>query len=161
MSTFKDEPAVGSAKKTGEKRRMLGMAIMAVSIPLSLAWMVEAATYGRGFISTYLAPIAFLGPICSSLLFASSNSKRRFQFHLSTALAMMLVSAVYVGLNAIPEERDQGVFFGFPFKFLAIGTKDAPRLFLWQGLLSDSWIFLLLLGFTWFVSEWWIRRRAE
>lgn len=42
---------------------------------VALAWFIESATLGRGFISTYLAPFAF-GPLLIAALM-HINEKRR------------------------------------------------------------------------------------
>ena len=50
-------------------RRKLGWVLLwAVSAALSVAWLIEASTVGRGFISTYLAPFAIVGNLVTILL---------------------------------------------------------------------------------------------
>jgi hypothetical protein len=113
--------------------------------------------------------------------------RRRFQFHLSTALAMMVIAGVFVGLNTIPHEIEPPPFdwrtelqrsssmdirklivarqYGFPFTFLrTISLKDDPlwwRVADWIHFAADFCIVLLLLSITWFVSERIIQRRAK
>ncbi len=41
--------------------RAASWVVFGVAALVSVAWLVEACTVGRGFISTYLAPVAFLG----------------------------------------------------------------------------------------------------
>jgi hypothetical protein len=116
-----------------------------------------------------------------------TEGKRRFQFHLITALAMMVVAGVFVGLNTVPHEiepppsdwrtelqRSSSMDVrklivakqcGFPFAFLrTVSMRDDPlwwRVADWIHFAADFCILLLLLGFTWFVSEWIIHRRAK
>ena len=49
-------------------RRRLGYLVWALSAALSVAWLVEVFTVGRGFISIYLAPIAVIGNLFSVFL---------------------------------------------------------------------------------------------
>jgi len=49
-------------------RRGFGFLIWALSGMLAVAWLVEGFTVGRGFISTYLAPIAVIGNLFSVIL---------------------------------------------------------------------------------------------
>ena len=46
-------------------RRSLGLTIWALSAMVTVAWLVEAFTEGRGFMSTYLAPFAIAGNLVS------------------------------------------------------------------------------------------------
>ena len=48
--------------------RTLGWTLWALSMALALAWLVEANTVGRGFISTYLAPFAIVGNLVAMVL---------------------------------------------------------------------------------------------
>ena len=46
-------------------RQSLGLTVWALSATLTVAWLVEALSEGRGFISTYLAPFAIVGNLVS------------------------------------------------------------------------------------------------
>ena len=48
--------------------RIIGMA-------LALLWLLEALTLGRGFISTYLAPVALISLIASGILRAKASKE--------------------------------------------------------------------------------------
>jgi hypothetical protein len=48
---------------------------LAVSFALAVAWKVEAEVVGRGFISTYLAPLAIVGNLLGAFL-TGAFSKR-------------------------------------------------------------------------------------
>jgi len=54
-------------------RRTLGYALWALSAILAVAWLVEAFTKGRGFVSTYLAPFAILGNLAGMFLMWSAG----------------------------------------------------------------------------------------
>ena len=45
------------------RKRQIGIGLWLMSIVLSVAWLTEALLLDRGFVSTYLAPIAILGNI--------------------------------------------------------------------------------------------------
>jgi hypothetical protein len=47
---------------------MLGHVVFAISVAVVIAWNVEAWTSGRGFVSTYLAPVAAAGLFVSMWL---------------------------------------------------------------------------------------------
>ena len=44
-------------------KRQVGVALWLLSLMLSVAWLTEALLRDRGFVSTYLAPVAVLGNI--------------------------------------------------------------------------------------------------
>jgi hypothetical protein len=44
-------------------KRQVGVALWLLSLVLSVAWLTEAMLRDRGFVSTYLAPLAILGNI--------------------------------------------------------------------------------------------------
>lgn len=48
--------------------RTLSWVIWGVATAVAVAWLVEAFTVGRGFVSTYLAPISFCGTLLSLYL---------------------------------------------------------------------------------------------
>jgi uncharacterized membrane protein len=123
---------------------------------------------------------------CPTHAFTLPTVNRRWlQFHLITALAMMVVAGVFVGLNAVPHGYDASEpvplgepvivagsspdimllavseKYGFPYQFFKTGVNHGFQSFDWLNLAKDLSVLLLLLGITWFVSEWWIRRRAE
>src|SRR6266568_6519011 len=52
-----------SSKMSVVSRRSVGFACWVLSLVLSIAWLIEALTIGRGFISTYLAPFAIVGNV--------------------------------------------------------------------------------------------------
>jgi hypothetical protein len=47
--------------ESAPNRRRIGLTIWAVSFAVTIAWLIEAFAVGRGFISTYLAPLAIIG----------------------------------------------------------------------------------------------------
>lgn len=57
-------------------QRRLGFGLLVASTGLSIAWLIESLTYGRGVISTYLAPLAILGNLLAVVLLANTASKR-------------------------------------------------------------------------------------
>lgn len=105
--------------------------------------------------------------------------KRRpwFQLHLSTAIAVMIVGAVLIGLNAclriqLPDnpEKETFEFYGWPFPFKGRPIDDpdyAKRSILkWYdmgpggyGFLLDAFISITILALTAFAFEYWMRRR--
>lgn len=42
-------------------RRRLRMLIYAVAVLITIAWIIESFTVGRGFVSAYVAPVAIIG----------------------------------------------------------------------------------------------------
>ena len=42
--------------------------LFGLGLGVALAWLLEALTIGRGVVSTYLAPVAFLSPIIGVFL---------------------------------------------------------------------------------------------
>jgi hypothetical protein len=42
--------------------------LLGLSAGVLLAWILEAVLVGRGVVSTYLAPVVFIGPVIASLL---------------------------------------------------------------------------------------------
>jgi len=44
-------------------KRQVGVALWLMSLVLSVAWLTEAMLRDRGFVSTYLAPLAIVGNI--------------------------------------------------------------------------------------------------
>ena len=52
----------------------MGLVIWALSAALALAWFVESFTVGRGFISTYLAPLAIIGNLVGVFLMRKGDS---------------------------------------------------------------------------------------
>jgi predicted membrane chloride channel (bestrophin family) len=53
-------------------RRDLGFLCWAFSAMLTVAWLIEAFTVGRLFISTYLAPFAIVGIVVGVFLMRKS-----------------------------------------------------------------------------------------
>jgi hypothetical protein len=53
-------------------RRTAGLTIWALSAAIGVAWLVEAFTLGRGFISTHLAPFAIVGNLVGLFLMRKS-----------------------------------------------------------------------------------------
>jgi uncharacterized membrane protein len=51
------------------------MLIFAIAAVITIAWIIESFTVGRGFISTYLAPVAIVGLLV--LAFWPDSSKGR------------------------------------------------------------------------------------
>ena len=49
-------------------RKKIGYVFWTLSFLLSVAWLIESFTRGRGFVSTYLAPVAILGNILGVFL---------------------------------------------------------------------------------------------
>lgn len=102
-----------------------------------------------------------------------------FQFHLSTAIAVMIVGAVFIGLNAclriqLPDKpgKESFEFYGWPFPFKGRpvdNTDYATRSILrWYdmgpggyGFLLDAFISITILILTAFVLEYWTRRRER
>ena len=50
------------------RRRLVGWTIWALSAALAVAWLIEAHSVGRGFVSTYLAPFAIVGNLFGAFL---------------------------------------------------------------------------------------------
>jgi hypothetical protein len=55
--------------------KTLRMALVITGSLVAVAWFIEATTQGRGFISTYLAPLAF-GPLLIAELMRMNERKR-------------------------------------------------------------------------------------
>ncbi len=55
-------------------RHKVAFAIGVPSGVLAAAWLVEAFVVGRGFISTYLAPVAIVGIFVSAVLMRKRHS---------------------------------------------------------------------------------------
>jgi hypothetical protein len=49
--------------------KTLRIALQIIGSIVAIAWVVEAQTIGRGFISTYLAPFAFIPLFIGSIMF--------------------------------------------------------------------------------------------
>ncbi len=45
------------------KRQVVRAFLLGLGLGVALAWLLEAFLIGRGVVSTYLAPIAFIAPI--------------------------------------------------------------------------------------------------
>ncbi len=48
--------------------KVIATALFVLGSLVTMAWVVEAVAVGRGFISTYLAPLAFVPLIASAML---------------------------------------------------------------------------------------------
>jgi hypothetical protein len=57
-------------------RRTIGYIMWFIALLLSLAWLIESLTVGRGFVSTYLAPIAIAGNIASPFVIGHTSRSR-------------------------------------------------------------------------------------
>jgi hypothetical protein len=51
------------------------MLIYAVAVLITIAWIIESFTVGRGFVSTYLAPIAIAGLLVVAFLRDNNSGK--------------------------------------------------------------------------------------
>jgi hypothetical protein len=54
-------------------RKVFGYSLWIVSLIISIAWLAESITRGRGFISTYLAPVAITGNVAAVFLIRSGK----------------------------------------------------------------------------------------
>ena len=59
----------------GMNRRRLRMLIYAVAVLITIAWIIESFTVGRGFVSAYLAPIAIAGLLVVAFLRDNNSGK--------------------------------------------------------------------------------------
>jgi hypothetical protein len=97
-----------------------------------------------------------------------TQPRRWFQLHLSTAIVMMLVAALILYLNFIPnvadalDDRVQEVGYGFPWESFGIATfKSGYREggWVWQYLVLDSIFFIATVALVGLSLEHLIRRR--
>jgi hypothetical protein len=55
--------------------KIVAYLIISIGFAVAVGWLLEAAFVGRGFISTYLAPIAFLAPSVGAVLLQVSGRR--------------------------------------------------------------------------------------
>ena len=99
--------------------------------------------------------------------------RKCFQIHLSTAIVLMFDAGILIGANTFITvhvgERyiSNGQHYtyyehnrGFPMTLYSSYSMDGPIHFSKTGIIINSLFVLIVLGLTWFLCEWWFRRRA-
>jgi hypothetical protein len=57
-------------------KKHIGLVLWAFSAGLTVAWAVEALTYGRGVISKYVAPFAVIGNIVAAFIIRRQKASK-------------------------------------------------------------------------------------
>ena len=58
-------------------KRQVGIVLWLMSLVLSVAWLTEAVLRDRGFVSTYLAPVAIVGNILAVFVIKETPTEHR------------------------------------------------------------------------------------
>lgn len=95
---------------------------------------------------------------------AEPHRRRRLQMHLSTAIVMMIAAGglIYLSVRSYNHiiflgwPKEFGIWSDEPFK----DTGNRVTIEFWSAFIDLAVALAILCG-VWFVSEWWIRRRAK
>jgi hypothetical protein len=92
----------------------------------------------------------------------SPPPKRRFwQIHLSTAVGLMVVAAVFIGMNATPWDLSWGSGLGFPMIYCYWAPDEAEIHFDREGVVTDLSLASVVVFLALVRMEYHARRRSK
>ena len=118
------------------------------------------------YILYFIGLLITAGIFCEFIIHIHFRNRTWFQLHLSTALALMLVMGVLVGLNSVPKftrgtHYSEFESYGWPYG-VVIFMKGDPKI----KLIREEWaanaaVALAILAATTIACEWWARRSVR
>ena len=131
--------------------------------PATTSFPVQITSPFAFFLDVLIIPVVlfFTGLLLDRL------TRKAIRIRLSTAIILMLVASLLVGLNSIPEEGDLGIreykMYGWPYGgYIEYRDRDLKgKGVSWKNVGMNATVALFILGGTAFIAEWYFRRRDK